>query len=95
MEANIDFIPKARNIMRIPLTIGLLLCMSSPFWAYAQNDFYNNGGSVYVQGGGLIHVNGEVVNDNEAANVGRMYNSGTIQLTGNWTNTATSNVFQA
>lgn len=61
----------------------------------AQNEFYNDGANVYVQAGGLIYVQGDVINDDQGANVGRMYNSGDIQLTGNWSNTATSNVFQA
>jgi hypothetical protein len=62
----------------------------------AQNEFYNDGADVYVQPGGLIFVQGEVINDDQGGNVGRIYNSGDIQLTGNWSNTsAVSNVFQA
>jgi Secretion system C-terminal sorting domain len=62
----------------------------------AQNEFYNDGADVYVQAGGLIFVQGEVINDDQGANVGRIYNSGDIQLTGNWSNTsAVSNVFLA
>lgn len=62
----------------------------------AQNEFYNDGADVYVQAGGLIFVQGDVINDDQGANIGRMYNSGDIQLTGNWSNTsAVSNVFQA
>jgi Secretion system C-terminal sorting domain len=74
------------------LAAGLLL---SGTFLHAQNELFNDGGSIYVQSGGLIHVEGEVINDDQAANVGRMFNSGTVQLTGNWRNTATSNVFQA
>jgi fibronectin-binding autotransporter adhesin len=61
-----------------------------------QNEFYNDGANVYVQAGGLIFVQGNVINDDQAGNVGRMFNSGDIQLTGNWSNTGTSaTVFQA
>lgn len=80
-----------RNL--IPLLLGFLSIGNTGL--RAQNELFNDGGSIYVQSGGLIHVEGEVINDDQAANVGRMYNSGTVQLTGNWTNTATSNVFQA
>lgn len=61
----------------------------------AQNEFYNDGAQVYVQAAGLIFVQGEVINDDQAGNIGRIFNSGDIQLTGNWTNTSTSNVFQS
>lgn len=61
----------------------------------AQNEFYNDGAEVYVQAAGLIYVQGEVINDDQGANIGRMFNSGDIMLEGNWTNTSTSNVFQA
>lgn len=62
----------------------------------AQNEFYNDGAQVYVQGaGGLIFVQGEVINDDQGGNIGRIFNSGDIMLTGNWTNTSTSNVFQS
>jgi Secretion system C-terminal sorting domain len=74
------------------LAAGMFL---SGAFLQAQNELFNDGGSIYVQSGGLIHVEGEVVNDDQAANVGRMFNSGTVQLTCNWHNTATSNVFQA
>jgi Secretion system C-terminal sorting domain len=61
----------------------------------AQNEFYNDGADVYVQAGGLIFVQGEVINDDQGGNVGLIYNSGDIQLTGNWANnSAVSNVFQ-
>lgn len=60
----------------------------------AQNEFYNDGADVYVQAAGLIYVQGDVINDDQGGNVGRIHNSGDVQLTGNWSNTsATSNVF--
>lgn len=62
---------------------------------YAQNEFYNNGSSVTVQGGGLITVQGEVVNTNAGANVGLISNSGLITFTGNWTNNSTSGALVA
>lgn len=72
------------------LALGLTLAPN----AHAQNEFYNDGADVYVQVGGLIFVQGDVINDDQVT-VGRMYNSGDIQLTGNWSNTsAVSNVFQ-
>ena len=67
-------------------------------WTFlcGQNEFYNDGANVYIQAGALVYVQGEVVNDDQAGNVGRIFNSGDLQLTGNWTNTsASSNVFQA
>lgn len=77
---------------KLVLTAFALLCCAAGF---AQNEFYNDGAQVYVQTGGLIYVQGEVINDDQGANIGQMFNSGDIQLTGNWTNTSTSNVFQA
>lgn len=62
---------------------------------YAQNEFYNNGSSVTVQNGGLITVQGEVVNTNAGANVGLMSNSGLITFSGNWTNNSTSGALVA
>ena len=85
------------SALRFPLRLfcwATLLCSAPAAWG--QNDFYIDGANVYVQSGGLIHVNGEVINDDQGANIGRMFNSGTIQLTGNWSNiSGTSNVFQA
>lgn len=59
------------------------------------NEFFNDGASVYVQAGGLIYVQGEVVNRDNGANIGRIFNSGDVQLEGNWYNYSPSNVFQA
>lgn len=73
-----------------------LLAAGIGFHTYGQNEFYNDGAQVYVQGsGGLIYVQGAVTNDDQGGNIGRIFNSGDIMLTGNWTNTSTSNVFQA
>ncbi len=77
----------------------LLACLSLSIfsWLSAQNEFYNDGADVYVQAaGGLIFVQGDVINDDQGGNIGRIHNSGDIQLTGNWSNTSTtSNVFDA
>ena len=68
----------------------------APLFISAQNEFYNDGASVYVQAAGLIYVQGEIINDDQGVNIGRIFNSGDIQLTGNWTNiSGVSNVFQA
>jgi hypothetical protein len=78
--------------LKLTQTIAILLLLSQGAWG--QNEFYNNGAQVYVQSTGLIFVQGEVINDDEGVNIGRIFNRGDIQLTGNWTNTSTSNVFQ-
>jgi gliding motility-associated-like protein len=73
----------------------LLLLFSTSTMGWTQNEFYNDGADVYIQAAGLIYVQGEVINDDEGANVGNMHNSGDVQLEGNWTNnSATSNVYQ-
>ncbi len=79
------------------LTPLLLAGLSLFFWGNlsAQNEFYNDGADVYVQAAGLIYVQGEVINDDFGAVPGRIFNSGDIQLTGNWTNNSVTNVFQA
>jgi hypothetical protein len=74
---------------------ALLMLSASAMTSFAQNEFYNNGADVYVQAAGLIYVQGEVINDDEGVNLGRIHNSGDVQLTGNWTNTSTTNVFDA
>ena len=63
--------------------------------SYAQNEFYNNGGSITVQPGALIAVQGEVVNTNAGANTGLINNSGLISFSGNWTNNSTSGALVA
>lgn len=74
----------------------LALCCGFLFagWTQAQV-FHNDGDSVYVQAGGLIFVQGGITNDDQGAALGQMFNSGDIQLEGNWSNTSTTNVFQA
>jgi Secretion system C-terminal sorting domain len=81
------------NLKKIILLSAITFSLSIN--AQAQNEFYNDGANVYVQAAGLIYVQGDVINDDQGGNIGRMYNSGNIQLTGNWSNTSVSNVFQA
>lgn len=82
---------KNSNLLRTMLGLFALGSMSA---LPAQNEFYNDGADVYVQAAGLIYVQGEVINDDQGANVGRIHNNGDIQLTGNWSNnSAVSNVF--
>ncbi len=81
--------------MRKNFTKSLLACLvlagCTPLMA--QNEFYNDGAAVHVQAAGLIFVQGDVINDDQGGNIGTMRNLGAIQLTGNWSNTGTSNVF--
>jgi gliding motility-associated-like protein len=63
--------------------------------AYAQNELYNNGSGITVQAGGLITVQGEVINTNAGANIGLIDNSGLITLSANWTNNSTSGALLA
>lgn len=79
---------------RLSTIACLLLLFGFAPWVQAQ-EFYNDGADVYVQAGGLIYVQGDVVNDDQGGNQGRMFNSGDIQLEGNWTNLSVTNVFQA
>ena len=73
-----------KNLLKI-----FLLCIVS-FNLTSQNEFFNNGSAITVQNGGLIFVQGEVVNTDNAANIGLINNSGTIALSGDWTNNSTS-----
>ncbi len=56
----------------------------------SQNEFYNKGSAITVQFGGLVYIQGEVVNTDNGANVGLINNSGTITLSGDWTNNSSS-----
>lgn len=51
-----------------------------------QNEFVNNGAQVSVQSAGLLFVQGEVINTDNGASTGFISNSGTIALSGDWTN---------
>ncbi|MBA2613587.1 MAG: gliding motility-associated C-terminal domain-containing protein [Bacteroidetes bacterium] len=67
----------------------LLLAIIS-FDLSCQNEFFNNGSSIAVQSGGLIFVQGEVINTDNGVNIGLINNSGTIALSGDWTNNSTT-----
>ena len=62
--------------------------LTIPFFSslFAQNEFFNDGALVHVQGGGLIYVEGDVINDDQGANIGSIRNLGDIQLEGDWEN---------
>ena len=49
----------------------------------------NDGAAIFSDNGALIFVDGEIVNQNG----GTYDNSGTIELTGDWTNNAGNNAF--
>ncbi len=62
--------------------------------AFAQNEFYNNGSLVYVNSKtsttvASLRVNGSITNNNGSFT----NNTGLIELTGNWTNTSSSNYY--
>ena len=69
--------------------------LAVPVVTFAQNELYNNGSGITVQSGALIYVQGEVINTNNGANIGLINNSGTIDLTGDWTNNSTSGALNA
>jgi len=58
--------------------------------SFSQNELFNNGSSIAVQTGGLIFVQGEVVNTDNGSNIGLIANSGSITLAGDWTNNSIS-----
>lgn len=81
--------------MKLKNIAAALLCgIGFASFANAQNEFYNDGAQITVESGAVIHVEGEVVNDDQGANTGRIFNDGIIQLEGNWSNNSSSNVFQ-
>ena len=53
----------------------------------------NDGSLIHVQAGGLITVQGGLINQDNGANIGNIDNTGLITLTGDWTNTSVSNAF--
>ena len=56
----------------------------------SQNEFFNNGSAITVQSGALVFVQGELINTDNAANLGLISNTGTINLSGDWTNNSTT-----
>ncbi len=67
----------------------MFICILS-FNLSSQNEFYNSGAGITIQNGGLIFVQGELVNTDNLANTGFIINSGTIALSGDWTNNSIS-----
>ncbi len=57
---------------------------------FCQNEFFNSGSAITVQTGGLVFVQGEVINTDNGSNIGLIANSGSITLSGDWTNNSTS-----
>ena len=56
-----------------------------PLITFAQYEFNNMGADVYIQKGGLIHVQGNFINDNNTTN-GAVKNDGIIEVKGNFEN---------
>jgi hypothetical protein len=67
------------KINLLAFTTGLLLLGGS---AYAQNEFYNKGADIYIQQGALVHVQGELVNTENTADI---RNDGVIEVKGDFT----------
>src|SRR5262249_48335224 len=63
----------------------LFLFFAIPVFGFSQYEFYNKGADIYVQEGALVHVQGNVTNDNGAAN-GLIENDGVIELKGDLEN---------
>lgn len=78
-----------KNLFKILLLSVISINLSS------QNEFFNNGSSIAVQTGGLIFVQGEVINTDNGVNIGLINNSGTIALSGDWTNNSTTSALTA
>lgn len=73
---------------------NFLLLIFIIFYSKAQNEFYNNGAVVYVNDKtstsiATLRVNGNIINNNGSFT----NNIGLIELTGNWTNTSSSNFY--
>ena len=67
--------------MRVILTFCLLLSLS--LTSYSQ--LFNDGATIVVESGAVLHVETDITNSNG----GTITNSGTIEVTGNFTNNAT------
>ncbi len=67
----------------------IIFCFLS-FHLSSQNEFFNDGSAVTLQNGALLFVQGEVINTDNGANIGLISNSGTIALSGDWTNNSVS-----
>ncbi|MBK7149732.1 MAG: T9SS type A sorting domain-containing protein [Bacteroidetes bacterium] len=65
------------------LVLSILLCVV--LTAHAQNEFYNQGADIYIQKGALIHVQGELINNDGPGN-GSINNDGIIEVKGDFDN---------
>jgi flagellar basal body rod protein FlgG len=80
---------KSRKTHKQYSYIGVLIltiCTSSLSFSQLVT---NDGAAIFSDNGALIFVDGEIVNQNS----GTFDNSGTIELTGDWTNNAGNNAF--
>ncbi|MBI2721191.1 MAG: gliding motility-associated C-terminal domain-containing protein [Bacteroidetes bacterium] len=78
------------NHTGIKSLLACVVLLIAQYCGYSQNEFVNNGSGITVQSGGLIFVQGELINADIGANIGLIKNSGTIALSGDWTNNSTS-----
>jgi hypothetical protein len=57
------------------------------------NLFYNNGDQVYVQSGAVLHVQGDIVNNNVSGQSNTITNNGLINVEGDFNNTTSGLVY--
>lgn len=72
------------------------------FGAVAQNTFaqsnypnlfYNNGDQVYIQSGAVLHVQGDIVNNNVSGQTNTITNNGLLNVEGDFNNTTSNFVY--
>ena len=68
---------------------GIIMIIIFPVGFAKAQLVTNDGAAIFSDNGALIFVDGEIVNQNS----GTFDNSGTIELTGDWTNNAGNNAF--
>ncbi len=73
---------KSLHILKTLIAVLFLL----PMAVSAQNEWYSNGGSLYIQKGAILYIKGSFTNANNGATTGVTQNDGVIELTGNFTN---------
>ena len=57
------------------------------------NLFYNNGDQVYIQSGAVLHVQGDIVNNNVSGQSNTITNNGLINVEGDFNNTTSNLVY--
>jgi hypothetical protein len=84
-----------RNI-KIYTTLFLALSIL-PQITFAQtnypNLFYNNGDQVFIQSGAILHVQGDVVNNNVTGQANKITNNGVLNVEGDFNNTTSNFVY--